>query len=56
MELRSSSTLIFCRINDRSAQELKEVFLPPGESDAAKIEFERRVQLPQENPDKKNEK
>ena len=28
------------------AQKLKEVFLPPGESDAAKIEFERRVQLP----------
>ena len=33
------------------AQKLKEVFLPPGESDAAKIEFERRVQLPGESPD-----
>ena len=33
------------------ARKLKEVFLPPGESDAAKIEFERRIQLPQESPD-----
>ena len=33
------------------AQKLKEVFLSPGELDAAKIEFERRVQLPQESPD-----
>ena len=34
-----------------SAQKLKEVFFPPGKSDAVNIEFERRVQLPQENPD-----
>ena len=33
------------------AQKLKGVFLPPEKSDAAKIEFERRVQLPQESPD-----
>ena len=40
---------------DRSAQEyaqkLKEVFLPLGESDAAKIKFKRRVQLPRESSD-----
>ena len=33
------------------AQKLREVFLSPGELDGAKIEFERRVQLPQESPD-----
>ena len=33
------------------AQKLKDVCLPPEELDTVKIEFERRVQLPQESPD-----